>query len=149
MKTVVKSSTGTNYSAVELGTMATLDQYKYIFAPGVEIPGKVFIGSDLNTTGAQLSFQSYAPNTETGFLHTHHSHEELYIFVSGDGEFQVDGTVFPVSQGSVVRVAPQGKRAVRNTGATPLVMICVQYKVDSFTSEDAADGEILHEQVKW
>lgn len=149
MKTVTKSSAGKNYTAVELGTLATLDQYKFVFAPGVEIPGKVFTGSDLQTTGAQLSFQSFAPNTETGFLHTHHTHEELYIFVGGSGEFQVDGVVFPITEGSVVRVAPKGKRAVRNTGDTPLVMICIQYKADSFTAVDAADGEILHQEVKW
>lgn len=149
MKTVEKSSAGSNYTALELGTMSTLDQYKFIFAPGIEIPGKVFIGGDIGATGSQISFQSYAPNTETGFLHTHKSHEELYIFVSGNGEFQVDGKIFPISEGSVVRVAPAGKRAVRNSGTTPLVMICIQYKVDSFSETDATDGEILQEIVKW
>lgn len=149
MKTVVRKSEGLNYSAVELGAMSTIDQYKLVLAPGVEIPGKVFIGGELQTTGSEISFQSFAPNTETGFLHTHKSHEELYLFVGGMGEFQVDGEVFPISEGSVVRVAPKGKRSVRNTGTTALVMICIQYKANSFTETDATDGEILKEIVKW
>jgi hypothetical protein len=28
-------------------------------------------------------------------------------------------------------------------------MLCVQYKVDTFTSEDAMDGNILNGAVKW
>lgn len=149
MKKVTKKSEGLNYSAIELGNMEALNQYNLVVAPGVEIPGKVFIGGELKTTGSEISFQSFAPNTETGFLHSHKSHEELYIFVSGNGEFQVDEEVFSISEGSVVRVATKGKRSVRNIGDTPLVMICVQYRANSFTEVDAADGEILKEAVKW
>ena len=115
----------------------------------MEIQGKVFMGQTLQTTGAEISFQSFARGKETGFLHTHQTHEELYIFVSGKGEFQVDGQVFPVGEGSVVRVAPEGKRSVRNNGTEPLIMICVQYKAQTFTAQDAADGQLLQEPVKW
>ena len=52
-------------------------------------------------------------------------------------------------EGSVVRVAPEGKRSVRNNGTEPLVMICVQYKANAFTAQDATDGQILQEPVKW
>ena len=69
--------------------------------------------------------------------------------MSGKGEFQVDGKVFPIAEGSVVRVAPEGKRSVRNNGTEPLVMICVQYKANAFTAQDATDGQILQEPVKW
>jgi len=86
---------------------------------------------------------------ETGFLHSHKEHEELYFFLGGKGEFQVDGIVFPVEEGSVVRVAPAGKRSVRNNGAEPLVMLCVQYRAATFTAEDAADGILYPEPVNW
>lgn len=149
MKTVERISEGTNYTTVSVGQLAELDEHSWALAPGIEIMGKVFIGGVLQATGAEVSFQSFAPNTETGFLHTHKMHEELYIFVGGNGEFQVDGQVFPISQGSVVRVAPNGKRAVRNTASEPLVMICVQYKADTFHESDATDGEILEGNVSW
>jgi len=38
---------------------------------------------------------------------------------------------------------------VRNNGAEPLVMLCVQYKADTFTADDAADGVILSDEVSW
>jgi oxalate decarboxylase/phosphoglucose isomerase-like protein (cupin superfamily) len=59
----------------------------------------------------------------------------------------VDGKVFPIQEGSVVRVAPTGKRSVRNNGTEPLVMLCVQYKAETFTAEDATDGVILNDKA--
>ncbi len=129
--------------------MAQLGEYRLQLAPGVELPGKVFGGAAVGATGAEFSFQSFAPGTETGFLHTHRTHEELYFFLSGRGEFQVDGECFPVGEGSVVRVAPAGRRSVRNNGSEPLVMLCVQYRGGTFTAEDATDGNILQEPVRW
>lgn len=149
MKTVAKTAKGANYTAITVGKMNELGTHTLVLAPGVEIPGKVFTGGALAATGAEMSFQSFAPNTETGFLHTHKTHEELYIFISGSGEFQVDGEIFPVVEGTVIRVAPDGKRAVRNTGNDSLIMICVQYKAAAFNNEDASDGIILNGKVEW
>jgi len=46
-------------------------------------------------------------------------------------------------------VAPAGRRSVRNNGSEPLVMLCVQYRGGTFTAEDATDGNILQEPVRW
>ena len=149
MKQMEKIAAGEHFTAVDAGKMAQLGEYRLQLAPGVELPGKVFGGAAVGATGAEFSFQSFAPGTETGFLHTHRTHEELYFFLSGRGEFQVDGECFPVGEGSVVRVAPEGRRSVRNNGSEPLVMLCVQYRGGTFTAEDATDGNILQESVRW
>ena len=94
-------------------------------------PGKVFGGTAVKAGGADFSLQVFAPGTEGGFYHTHKEHEELYFFLSGEGEYQVDGTNIPVKEGSVVRVSPAGKRAVRNTGSTPLTMRSGKVVVES------------------
>lgn len=108
MKKVEKVASGANFAAVTVGKTEELNQYALPLAPGVEIPGKVFVGGDLQATGAEMSFQQFAPGGSVGFLHTHKTHEELYIILGGDGEFQVDGQVFPVGEGSVIRVSPAG-----------------------------------------
>ena len=149
MKQIEKISQGAGYTCISVGKMAELSEHVLELGPEVKIPGKVFAGAAAGTTGAEFSFQSFPAGAETGFLHTHRTHEELYIFLSGEGQMQVDGEIFPVAEGSVVRVAPAPKRSVRNTGNEPLVMLCIQYKVDSFTAEDAADGDILAEPVVW
>ena len=149
MKQIETIATAANFSAVNVGKLNELSDYVHELGPDVKIPGKVFGGAALGATGAEFSFQMFQPGTETGFLHTHKTHEELYFFLSGRGEFQVDGQVIPVEEGSIVRVAPAGVRSVRNNGETPLVMLCVQYRGATFTAEDAADGNILSEPVKW
>lgn len=149
MKQIEQIAAAAQFSAVNVGKLSDLSEYVLELGPEVKIPGKVFGGTAVGATGGEFSFQVFQPGTETGFLHTHKNHEELYFFLSGKGEFQVDGQVFPVEEGSVVRVAPDGKRSVRNNGTAPLVMLCVQYRGNTFTADDAADGVILNEPVKW
>lgn len=149
MKEIKTIASAANFSAISVGALNELGDYVLELGPEVKIPGKVFGGAALGATGSEFSFQVFQPGTESGFLHTHKNHEELYFFLSGKGEFQVDGEVFPIAGGSVVRVNPAGRRSVRNNGTTPLVMLCVQYRGNTFTSEDAADGVILNEEVKW
>ena len=126
MKETRKIAELANATAVDFGKLNEINEYVLELGPEMKIPG-----------------------TETGFIHTHKTHEELYFFLSGKGEFQVDGEVFNVEEGSVVRVAPAGKRSVRNNGKEPLLMLCVQYLGNTFTNEDAADGIILNEKVEW
>lgn len=149
MKQIQTIEKGANFSAVNFGKLADIKDYVLELGPEIKIPGKVFGGQVVSATGGEFSFQVFAPGQETGFLHTHKNHEELYFFLNGKGEFQVDGEVFPVEEGSVVRVAPDGRRSVRNNGTEPLVMLCVQYRGNTFTDEDVADGKILNEPVKW
>lgn len=149
MKKIEKIAESQTFSAVNVGKLGEISEYVLEMGPEIKIPGKVFVGQVLQTTGSEFSFQVFQPGTETGFLHTHKNHEELYFFLKGNGEFQVDGHVFPVEEGSVVRVSPAGKRSVRNNGTEPLIMLCVQYKSNTFTAEDAMDGNILDEPVKW
>ena len=149
MKQIEKISQGAGYTCISVGKMAELSEHVMELGPDVKVAGKVFTGAELGTTGAELSFQSFPVGSQTGFLHTHRTHEELYIVVSGEGQMQVDGDVFPIAEGSVVRVAPAPKRTIRNTGDVPLVVLCIQYKEASFSAEDATDGEILAEAVIW
>jgi len=149
MKQIQKLSEAENYRAINLGKLADVKDYLLELGPEIKIPGKVFGGQALGVTGSEFSFQVFAPGQETGFLHTHKNHEELYFFLGGKGEFQVDGKIFPVEEGSVVRVAPEGKRSVRNNGTAPLIMLCVQYRANTFTAEDATDGNILAGPVVW
>ena len=149
MKKLESIASAENFQAVSVGKFDELNEYLLEITPKMKIPGKVFVGSALGTTGSELSFQMFQPGTETGFLHTHKNHEELYLFFFFKGEFQVDGQIFPVAEGSIVRVSPSGKRSVRNNGDKPLVMLCIQYRSKTFDQTDAADAELLQEPVKW
>lgn len=148
MKEVKKIAEGKNFSAVDFGKLNELGDY-VLSLGDIKIPGKVFGGQVLGTKGSEFSFQIYAPGQEGGFYHTHKTHEELYFVLSGKGEYQVDGVNIPLQEGSVVRVSPEGKRTIHNKGNEPMVVLCVQYRETPFTQDDATDGVILKDQVKW
>lgn len=149
MKELKKIASGENFSAINVGKFNELGDYELQLGADVKIPGKVFGGHALGTTGGEFSFQVFQPGQESGFLHTHKNHEELYFFIFGKGEYQVDGEIFAVTEGSVVRVSPCGRRSVRNNGTEPLIMLCVQYRGATFTADDATDGIILPDKVEW
>ena len=150
MKTVKTTKEGKNFAAVNIGKLSEVKDYVLPLGE-IEIPGKVFVGQALQVTGSELSFQTLVPGQDSGFLHTHKTHEELYFILKGEGEYQVDGEVFPVSEGSIVRVAPEGKRALKNTGEGEMLMLCIQYKANSFGEDDSpvGDGIILGDKLTW
>ena len=150
MKQIETIAEGQNCKAVNVGSWDEVIGYELPMGPSV-IQGKVFVGQAVGATGSELSFQTLVPGQDSGFLHTHKTHEELYIILKGEGEYQVDGKIFPVREGTVVRVAPEGKRALKNSGKENLTMLCIQYKADAFTEADSpmTDGNILQEPLVW
>lgn len=91
------------------------------------VEGKIFLGQELSMTGAEASLQRLVPGENAPFLHSHKTHEELYVIIAGKGEYEVDGEKMEISEGSIIRVSPAGVRALRNTGAEDMVMMCIQY----------------------
>ena len=150
-KQIETIKSGKNYSAVSVGKLNEIIEYALPMGPDFTLMGKVFAGQAAGATGSELSFQTLVPGQDSGVLHTHKTHEELYIILKGEGEYQVDGEIFPVGEGTIVRVAPAGKRALKNTGRENLTMLCIQYKANVFTEADSpmTDGNILPDELKW
>lgn len=151
MKKIETIARGDNFAAINVGKMSEIIEHELPMGPDFTLKGKVFGGQAVGAAASEFSFQTLVPGQDSGFLHSHKTHEELYFILQGEGQYQVDGEIFPVSEGSVVRVSPNGKRALKNTGDTPLTMLCVQYKATPFTADDSpmTDGNILPDPLKW
>ena len=151
MKQIEKIAQGANYAAINVGRISEIIEHELPMGPDFTIQGKVFGGQAVGAAASEFSFQTLVPGQDSGFLHTHKTHEELYFILRGEGQYQVDGEIFPVSEGSVIRVSPNGKRALKNTGSENLTMLCVQYKATPFTEADNPmnDGIILQEPLNW
>ena len=102
MKQIETIKSGKNFTAVTAGSFAEIIEHELPMGPDFTLHGKVFLGKALGATGAELSFQTLVPGQDSGFLHTHKTHEELYFILRGEGTYQVDGELFPVSEGAVV-----------------------------------------------
>ena len=57
--------------------------------------------------------------------HAHAGQEEVYMFIDGEGEMQIDDERFPVKAGDVICIEDGEFHRVFNTGHLGLYFVCV------------------------
>lgn len=126
-----------NYSVMEAGALGNLIE-----------KGRIMLGDTLKLTGCEISLNSLPAEVGSSFLHTHKQNEEVYIILGGSGQFKVDDDVFPVQEGSAVRVATGGVRAIK-AGGDGIIYMCIQAKQGSLEQATMDDGVIVEGDVTW
>lgn len=150
MKQIEKISENAHYTAVDLGNLSELKDYSLIHPVSKRlIEGKVFLKEITKASGTEISFNSLAPQSEQPYFHIHRKNEETYIILSGFGFYQVDEDCFNIKAGSVIRVAPQGNRGIRNDSDETMIYIVIQSKEHSLEEHTSADGERIPVVPKW
>ncbi len=141
MKEIKTIAKGTNFTATSIGALAEIADFAYLH-PQMKrtIEGKVFCGESLHSSGAEISFQSAPLGYTIPFNHAHTEQEEIYLILSGEGFFIVDGERFAVSEGSLVRVGCKGSRQWGNTGREELRFLCIQATEKSLNAHQTSDG---------
>lgn len=134
---------GKNYTAEHIGTLETLLNRDFM-----GFHGKYFIGRELGLTGCEVSLNRLPAGKGMPFVHNHKKNEELYIVLRGSGTFFIDGEEFPIREGSLIRVAPEGERAWQ-AGAEDLYFICVQAEAGSLSQATLEDGARLATKASW
>jgi uncharacterized cupin superfamily protein len=148
-ETTCKIKKGTNFTAYESGPRKDWPAHT-VELPGLgEIPGKLFLKDVLGLTGCEISINSMAPGAGMPIYHQHQQNEEVYIFIQGKGQVQVDGEVIDVQEGTIVRIAPNGERIWRNNSNEPLLYIIIQIKENSLTQYGLGDATVPEKAVIW
>jgi mannose-6-phosphate isomerase-like protein (cupin superfamily) len=139
------------FNAADLGDFDHLSQYGFYLPPlGRNVEGKVFLKELLGLTDMEVSLNSLPAGGAMPFWHRHQQNEELYLFLSGTGEFWVEETRIPVQEGSVIRVHPEAARIFRNTSKTEeLRFIVIQAKENSLTQFTMTDGQGVEKEMPW
>lgn len=140
---------GVSFSSADFGSTAQWQEHTLQHPRRGEVRGKVFLGKMLGLTGMEASLTLLQPGEAIPFAHAHKQNEELYLVVSGQGEFQVDGETFPIKAGTAIRVAPAGMRCLRATGSEPMAYVVIQAKEKSLLQATGDDGIISPQAVKW
>jgi mannose-6-phosphate isomerase-like protein (cupin superfamily) len=135
---------GKNYTAEHTGPLETLSSREFL-----GFRGKYFIGKQLGLTGCEVSLNRYPAGKGMPFVHAHTKNEELYIILRGSGTFYVDGEEFPVREGSLIRVAPEGERSWKSDSGEDLYFICIQAEVGSLSQATLEDGFRLETLASW
>ncbi len=139
-----------NHAVYEIGALEKIDQYAFStpLLPSA-VKGKKFLKNDLALTGMEVSFNKFPPGAAMPFYHRHQEHEELYLFLKGKGQFQIDGQVIDVKEGTAIRVAPAGVRAWRNNSDQDLYYVVIQAKANSLPKGTIEDGVAVDQKMTW
>jgi len=144
-----KIKKGTNFTAYESGLRNDWPAHT-VELPGLgEIPGKLFLKEVLGLTGCEISINSMASGAGMPIYHQHQQNEEVYIFIQGKGQVQVDGEVIDVQEGTIVRIAPKGERVWRNNSTEPLLYIIIQVRENSLNQYGLGDATVPEKAVIW
>ena len=135
---------GKNFSAKHTGPFETLLNRDFM-----GFHGKYFLGKELGLTGCEVSLNRLPAGKGMPFVHAHKKNEELYIILSGSGTFFVDGEEFPIREGSLIRVAPDGERAWKADEEEDLYFICIQAEAGSLSQATLEDGIRLGTTTSW
>ena len=133
----------TNYTAEHIGPFTELLNRDFM-----GFHGKYFIGKELGLTGSEVSLNLLPAGKYMPFVHTHQQNEELYIVLRGNGMFYVDGDEFPIQEGSLIRVAPEGERGWK-AGDEDLYFICIQTEAGSLSQATLEDGIRTATKTSW
>lgn len=132
-----------NFQVVNMGDFKDLLEKEFNWGKG-----KYFIGKDIGLTGSEVSINCLPAGQGVPFVHAHKKNEELYIIIDGNGIFFIDGEEFPVQEGSLIRVSPNGQRALK-AGEQDLYFICIQAQANSLEQATMKDGIIIETKASW
>ena len=110
MDTIPREQKHENYTVQHIGPLESLAERSCEGRTGTFF-GKYFLAKELGLTGCEVSLNRMPAGKGTPFVHAHKKNEELYIVLRGKGTFFIDGEEFPIQEGSLMRVAPDGARA--------------------------------------
>lgn len=133
MNEVKNLNSGEKFSHVSVGKLHSFE-------------GKQFIKDATGATSCEISFGTLPSGAAVPFFHSHKENEENYIILSGAGKFQVDGDLFDVAEGSVIRVSTNCDRNLKCTSDIPMTYICIQAKEGSLGGYTMTDAVITERE---
>ncbi|MEO9513607.1 MAG: cupin domain-containing protein [Flavobacteriaceae bacterium] len=138
-----------NYSRIELGAFSNLTENVFQPNPTFKIDGKRFVKDELGLTSSEISFNTMEPNTAIPFIHKHKENEEIYVGIKGKGQLFLDDTYVAMEEGTVVRVATDTERAIRNNSEELFTFIVIQAKENSLQGSTVSDGYLIDKKPNW
>lgn len=135
----------TSFSIYEAGSTSDWKHFQFETLNGLTL-SKSFLKNQLDLTAMEVSLNSLPPGASMPFTHRHQINEELYVFLTGSGEFQIEKEIFLIKPGTCIRCDREVHRAWRCTGNEPLTFIVIQAPAGGYgakaTIEDGIKGDL-------
>ena len=144
-----EKNTSSDYSKMELGEFSNLTKNVFQPSPDFKLDGKRFVKDELGLTSSEISFNTMEANTAIPFLHKHKENEEVYIGIKGKGQLLLNDNYVDIGEGTVVRVATNTERAIRNNSENSFTFIVIQAKENSLQGSTTSDGYGIEKKPNW
>ncbi len=144
-----KEQNKNDYSKIELGVFSNLTENVFQPNPNFKIEGKRFVKDELGLTSCEISFNTMEANTAIPFLHKHKENEEVYIAIKGKGQMLLNDNYIAMEEGTIIRVATDTERAVRNNSAILFAFIVIQAKENVLEGSTVSDGYAIEKKPNW
>ncbi len=96
-------------------------KYKKLYLPLGKVKGREFLARAMGCQAVGVSLMRLKPGEGASYVHRHKVQEEVFIILKGAGTILLDGRRHSMPEGTMVRVAPTGYRAMGNTSRRDVV----------------------------
>lgn len=83
-----------------------------------------FLRDDLNLKAIGIGLIHLKAGKGYKFLHQHKKQEEIYFILDGKGLIYIDGEEISVRKGDIIKIDPEGKRALKASDDSHLIAVC-------------------------
>jgi len=98
-------------------------KYNKLLMPLKDVKDKEFLARRLNCEGVGFGMVRIKPGRGAEYVHQHRVQEEVFMTLKGEGTIIVDGRRIAMPEGTVIRVAPEVKRAIGNESKRDVVFL--------------------------
>ena len=93
-----------NYEVINIGAPDQWRDFYGGFRPATSRQGRRVIDHEMNMQYIGMTVNALEPGETVNYWHDHTQVEEVYVFISGQGQMGLNDDVIDVTAGSVVRV---------------------------------------------
>ena len=117
-----------SYEVVDVGAVEKWGEHFGGFSPQTSLHGRRLLDREIPLGFAGITVNSRVPGEGADYRHAHSVLEELYLFLAGEGVMLLGDRVFPVSEGTAIRV---GQGVMRSwyclpESPVPLAWLCIR-----------------------
>ncbi len=84
-----------------------------------------FLRDDLDLKAVGVGLIHLKAGKGYKFFHQHKEQEEIYFILDGAGVIYIDDEEIEIKKGDIIKIDPEGKRALKASGNSDLIAICV------------------------
>jgi uncharacterized cupin superfamily protein len=117
-----------SYEVVDVGAIEKWGEHYGGFSPQTSLHGRRLLDREIPLTFSGITVNSRVPGEGADYRHAHSVLEELYLFLAGEGVMLLGDQVFPVHEGTAIRV---GQGVMRSwyclpESRVPLAWLCIR-----------------------